>query len=66
MPKKGNQTLVLGLNFKFIKYSVIIFINYFQVDDELFKIVNEALLGLINNELKKCTVEQIVNQECHF
>ena len=39
---------------------------FFQVDDELFKIVDEALLGLINNELRKCTVEQIINQECHF
>ena len=57
---------MLGLSFQSIKYNVVISINCFQVDDELFKIVNEALLGLINNELKKCTVEQIVNQECHF
>ena len=36
----------------------------FQFKDDLFGIINKALVDVINNELKKCTVDQIVNGNC--
>merc|ERR1739844_174175 len=32
--------------------------------DDLFGIINKALVDVINNELKKCTVDEIVNGNC--
>ena len=36
----------------------------FQFKDDLFGIINKALVDVINNELKKCTVDEIVNGNC--